>query len=271
MQRQALERLLNETKLSDKELKALLLCSAPTQIVSNVAHDFGSKHIKLGIVSDFHIGHRNFNYKAFDGAVTCFTREKVDAVYCAGDILEGMSGRDGQIYELSDIGYEAQMNRARELVSQFKQPFYFITGNHDQWFKSKMNMGVDVGKELESGNPNLHHLGDMEARLTIGRSLKVWLTHRGNTAYALSYSGQKIINGLEGGIKPHIIINGHLHKSLFMNYRNVAFCEAGTLQNQTEYMAMKGSPANLGWWVFDIHYSKDGVKELNTRWYPRFN
>ena len=42
-----------------------------------------------------------------------------------------MSGRPGQIYELTHVGYRAQRDEAISLFSQWGKDWYVIEGNHD--------------------------------------------------------------------------------------------------------------------------------------------
>jgi predicted phosphodiesterase len=269
MKREVLEGLLRKTPLNDAELKQILSSSKPRQEIK-YHHDFGSKHIKLGLVSDLHIGHKMFDYRAFDKSVRVFDRESVDLIISPGEIIEGMSGREGHIYELKHVGYTAQLNEAQRLLRQYRQPFHFIVGNHDVWGKNKANAGLEIGPEVEKRVRGSKYLGEMDARIDLGKGVHLDLTHRGNTAYALSYSLQKMINGLEGGTKPDIICNGHLHKSIYMFYRNIHALESGTLERQTEFMKMKGSPAMVGFWVLDIRLGRGGVEKFTPTWFPQY-
>jgi hypothetical protein len=58
-----------------------------------------------------------------------FKREGIDRVFCPGDITEGMSGRDGHIYELTHIGASAQIEYASELINQIQAEVLGISGN----------------------------------------------------------------------------------------------------------------------------------------------
>ena len=263
--------LIAKSSLSDSEINILLKSKPPRQVRPIHRTYFGKDKIRIGVVSDFHMGSKYFNEPGFEYCIERFNREKVDAIYFPGDILEGMSQRDGQIFELSEIGYTEQLNKAVSRLKKFKHPFYFITGNHDKWAKDKGNLGLSIGEEIERRVPNAKFLGEMEATVDLGYNIKMKLTHRGNSStYALSYSGQRMINNIPGGEKPNIILNGHLHKSIYMYYRNIHYLEAGTLQNQTEFMKMKGAPANVGFWIIDIELGNKGVTGFKPSWYPIF-
>jgi DNA polymerase II small subunit/DNA polymerase delta subunit B len=138
----------------DEAINVLRQLNRPQRKVNFVKHHWHPRHIKLGIISDTHIGSKYFNPFVFDDAVKAFTREKVDAIYHAGDVIEGMSNRDGHIYELECVGTSAQVERASELLRQFRQPLFFTTGNHDEWSRNKANQGILVGKLIEERVPN---------------------------------------------------------------------------------------------------------------------
>lgn len=258
-----LTKLIEELGMTQDEAGlALKQLSKPQKTVNHHKHHFHPRHVKIGVIGDTHIGSKYFNEQIFQDSVKTFTKESVDAIYHAGDVIEGMSNREGHIYELDTIGTTAQVERASHLLSQYKQPFFFTTGNHDEWCKTKSNQGVLVGKQLEALVKGSFFLGEYTANVEIAKGVNMCLTHEGQSAYALSYSLQKRINGMEGGTKPDILLNGHLHKFLYMFYRNIHAFEVGTMQNQTPFMRMKGSPAMTGYWILDLEYDKTGLKSI---------
>jgi len=242
----------------------------PEKVRRSFDHFYGSSSIKIGVVSDLHCGSAFFNYEAFENSIKTFTKEKVEAIYIPGDIIEGMSNRDGHIYELEKIGTTNQINHACELLKQYKQPIFFTTGNHDEWAKNKANQGVLVGPTVENKVKGATFLGEYTARVNLSPTVEMRLTHEGASAYALSYSLQKRINALSGGDKPAIILNGHLHKAIALFYRNIYAYECATMQNQTPFMQMKGSPAMVGYYVLNIQHNKKGVNEIDTKFYPYY-
>lgn len=265
---EALLKQLQKAKLSPAELRAILKTKSSRPVSNYHKEHFGKTHIKIGILPDMHVGSRYFLEEGFNYAIKRFDQEKVDKVYSVGDILEGMSGRDGHVYELDEVGYSAQLKKAVRLLKKIKQPFAFITGNHDEWYMNKADKGINVGADIEEKVPGSEYLGSMEATVDLGQGVRMWLTHRGATSYALSYSGQRMINNIDSSQKPHIIANGHLHKSIYFNYRDVHYFETGALQAQTEYMAMKGSPSITGFWIMDIELGRGRVNSMKPTWYP---
>lgn len=220
--------------------------------------------VKFGVISDTHIGHKMFNEDWLFAAYEFFENENCDFIYHSGDIVEGMSGRDGQIYELNKFGFEEQTCYAAGLIKKSPIPIRAILGNHDQWFKIKGNIGACVGSKLQAECDNFTYLGDDEAYDMLG-NIKVMLRHPGDgSAYALSYKTQKFIESLAGGQKPNILINGHYHKGIFFEYRNVHAFEAGTLQGQSKFMRGRNLSSTPSVWCIEAFQDNSGLQRIKT-------
>lgn len=250
-------------KLSDEEKKVILkaLEHKDYNDKTEAKISFNEPHVKFGVISDTHIGHKNYQPRIMDNAAKYFKKQNVEFVLHAGDICEGMSGRDGHCYELSHLGATEQSKYAVEELSKLQKPIYAITstGSHDGWFSSKGNIGYELGPDLENRLKDFHFLGYDEADVKLDNGLGIRLVHPGDgIAYALSYKLQRYINSLSGGQKPNILFEGHYHKSIYMLYRNIHAFEAGTLESQTIFMKKKGTPAMMGYWVIDAAVGKQG-------------
>lgn len=235
----------------------------------HVVQDFSATgSIKALVISDTHIGYNKFHEELFMEAVN--RSKDCDVVLHPGDHVEGMSGRDGHIYELSEVGYQAQLNKARELYSLFDKPMYGIDGNHDQWAKIKGNAGLIVGEELDLTVKNYTHLGEWEGDFVVN-NLIIKLFHANDgSAYANSYKGQKLVESFTGGEKPHVVLSGHYHKALYQFTRNVHQYECGTICGQSVYMRGKKLAAHMGFWVLTINYNKLGVSSIKSEFVPGY-
>jgi predicted phosphodiesterase len=257
--------------LTEQEMNLIMKqIKQPEKKINTFDHFYNEKHTKVLVMSDTHIGSKYFREDIFQDLLKIIKKEKPDAVYHSGDIIEGMSNREGHIYELSIMGTSNQATKAIELFKQIEKPLFFTTGNHDEWSKVKSNQGYLLGQDLEKSIPNSKFLGEYTADIKFSEQVTMRLTHEGASAYALSYSGQKRVNAIEGGTKPAIIINGHIHKLLYMYYRNIHYFEAGCLQDQTPFMRMKGTPAMKGFWLLDIYHNKNGITKLRQTAYPYY-
>ena len=237
-------------------------------------HKFYGKHIKFGYYSDPHMGEKHFHEDLWRVMLTVFKREGIEHVYCAGDNLEGMSGRPGHIYELAHIGATAQMNYASEMFSLAppSMVFHVIDGNHDLWYKEKSNMGLTAGVELARRNKNVRFLGEWEADVQLHEHVTMKLFHGNDgTAYADSYKMQKLIESFEGGKKPNIILSGHYHKQIALFRRNVFGFECGTLCGQTRFMRGKKIQAHKGFGIIELWAGIRGVERLRHEFFPYYD
>lgn len=261
-------------KLSIGELKLIKqsLRSMPEQRQVDHSMFYGSL-VRFGYYSDPHCGERNFREPLWRQMVAFFEKNKIKTVYCPGDNLEGMSGRPGHIYELAHIGASAQLNYAESLFKLApKLDFHIIDGNHDQWFKEKGNIGLVAGAELAHRCPNVHFLGEWEARIKLAQNVELMLFHGNDgTAYADSYKLQKLIESLEGGKKPNIILSGHYHKQVAIFRRNVFGFECGTLCGQTRFMRGKKIPAHMGFGIIEIWVGQRGIERLRHEFFPYYD
>ena len=232
------------------------------------------EHVKFGVISDLHIGHKDYRGDVLRHAAKYFKQEGIDFIVNVGDTIEGMSGRDGHIYELNAIGAKAQLDLFEKEFKVLKNwDVYSIEADasHGGWFSSKNNMGLDVGQEMSLRAPNYKFLGYDEKDLKLSNGLKIRLRHPGGgTAYALSYKLQKYVDGISGGQKPDILLQGHFHKAEYLFYRNIHCFDAGTLQNQSPFMKKIGTPAHIGYWIIDAYVNKKGVERIKTEFIPFF-
>ena len=267
-----LEKLLEKHNITETELNNILKQAKKPKLEKDNSHEHyhSTKRDKFIITGDWHVGHKNFRHDAFEGIQRTLKKHKIDKIYHCGDLIEGMSNRDGHMYELSHLGVSNQIAETVKLLNGLDAKVYFVNGNHDLWSKNKSNQGFNAGQNINELCKNVDYLGDMKAEVKLSPTVKMWLTHEGNSAYALSYSGQKRINSIHGGNKPSVWFNGHLHKALYMEYRNIHFFECGTLQQQTDFMAMKGSPAHVGFWLVDVYHNKKGINQIRSSWFPYY-
>jgi len=257
------------SELSVSEQKAILKGLSGKQQVKKFRHRFGNKCVKFGYCSDLHIGSKYFSYELWSRMCAYFKREKIEVVYCAGDLTEGMSGRGGHIYELSHIGATAQINETIRLISQAPFHLYSILGNHDLWYKQKADIGLDVGEQIERGCSNFTNLGEWEADVEIMNGVIMKLFHGNDgTAYADSYKLQKLIESFTGGEKPNIVLSGHYHKQIAIFRRNVFGFECGTLCGQTGWMRGKKIQAHMGFGIIEVWQKAHGIQRLRHEFFP---
>jgi len=258
-----------EAKFSDKELRAIAKGGRIIPGMSKVPIiDFNGEHIKIGAITDTHIGSKYFNRQRLEQAFDEFDKAEVNFIVHAGDVTEGMSNRPGHIYELDQLGYDAQKEYAIECFSNWEQtPMYMIDGNHDRWFIK--SSGAMIVKDICDALPNADFLGHDEGDISLAGvdTLKLWHGEDGSS-YALSYRLQKILESMSGGEKPGAMICGHTHKFVHIFERNVHTYSAGSIQTQTKWMRGKRMAAHVGFTIIDLWVNESGIARSGVQWYP---
>jgi hypothetical protein len=239
--------------------------------------NFPERHVRFLAFGDCHMGHKEYRPDVMEKMAKDAKRSHCDFAVNCGDTIEGMSGREGHIYELEKIGATEQINYFIEQFNKFEKGFkvYSIEASqsHGGWYGSRGNMGLDIGKTLEEKSENYKFIGYDEQDLILENGLKIRLKHPGGgTAYAISYHMQKYIESLSGGQKPNLLFQGHYHKSEYVFYRNIHGYDVGCLMNQSIFMKKKNTPAHIGYWIVDVklNRSKSKIVERVTNTFVPF-
>lgn len=258
-------------RYSEDELKAIAAGQgiAKRFIPFPEIHLQGAHH-RILVISDTHIG-SVYSPEEWHGIVSGFANDPANGIECilhCGDLVDGLKiGRAGtQIYELTDIGFEAQRNKAVSLMSMYKLPIYIISGNHDSYFKEFT--GVNIVKEVCDRLPNMTYIGQDSADLNVG-GCTLRLFHGGDgNSYALSYRLQKLVESITGGKKPNIILAGHVHKFCYIFDRNIHAISVPAMQSQTAFMRARKLAAHTGFLILDFDTKDGNVCNLSVQLYP---
>lgn len=226
------------------------------------------EHHKFVVISDTHIGSVYSPEEWHDVVASYANSEGVEAVLHCGDLVEGMKiGRIGtQIYELSDIGYEAQKRKAIQILSKYKVPIYIISGNHDFYYQEYA--GANIVKAISEAIDNVTYIGHDSADIVIGGAV-IRLFHGGDgNSYALSYRLQKLVESINGGHKPNILLAGHVHKFCYIFERNIHAISVPCMQAQTDFMRGKKLAAHTGFLTLEFDVHDGNICNLSVTYYP---
>ncbi len=255
---------------SDSELKAIAKGGRVMAGMDKVpVVGFTGQRIRIGAISDTHIGSiytkPDFLFQAYEQ----FEKEGVEFVTHSGDVTEGMSNRAGHIYECSHLGYAAQKKEAIRLFRECPLPLFVISGNHDFWFM-KSN-GANIVQDV-CDSIGATYLGHDEGNINLkGKAtLKLWHGLDGNS-YALSYRLQKLIESLTGGEKPSAIFAGHTHKAIYIFERFIHTYSIGSIQTQSKWARGKRIAFHTGFWIIDLIVGKNGIVKSSGTWYPFYS
>ena len=220
----------------------------------------GQKEIIFGLMSDTHLCNKKQQLTYLNQFYDECAARGVQTVYHAGDISDGFyKNRPDHIFELLKIGFDEQ---ADYIVEKYPHRdgivTRFITGNHDATHIK--NGGADIGKRIASRREDMEYLGYMSAKIWLTPQCDLDLFHPLDGAtYALSYSSQKFVDGLQGGQKPRILAIGHHHKALYYPYRNIHVFEVPCFEAQTIFEKGKKINVNVGGWIVKVRLTPEGI------------
>lgn len=196
----------------------------------------------------------------------CVTEGVTDVLH-TGDITAGHNVYPGQVYDLREVGCDAQSDA---LVRRYPQrdgiTTHFITGNHD--YSHYKHAGVDIGRLIASQRPDMHYLGRYGATVELSPGFTVYVLHMdGGVPYSISYRRQKIVEGFIGGTKPRIFISGHDHQHIYFDYRNVQVFGTGCFEGQSDFLRRKGIEPKVGGWIVNVKLDDNGaIRRIKPEW-----
>lgn len=245
-----------------KEANNLIwLETAPMAEENEIHEDYsGETDIMFGLISDTHLCNKNQQLTYLNRFYDICSGMGIKTVYHAGDISDGYyKNRPEHIYELLKIGADEQ---ADYIIDNYPKRdrivTKFITGNHDSTHIK--NGGCDIGRRIADKRPDMEYLGYMSAKVWLTPQCDMDLFHPLDGAtYALSYSSQKYVDGLQGGQKPRILAIGHHHKALYYPYRNIHVFEVPCFEAQTSFEKGKKISVNVGGWIIKLSCKPDGT------------
>ena len=216
---------------------------------------------RFGWISDTHLGSKYERLDVLRDVYRRFADADLDRIFHTGNWIDGEARFNR--FDIHTHGMDAQV---RYLCEQYPQcgdlKTYTIAGDdHEGWYCQRE--GVDIGKYAESemravGRSDWVNLGYMEAFVTLEHatskeSAQLQLVHPGGgSAYATSYTVQKLVESYSGGSKPAVLLAGHYHKLEFINVRNVWCIQTGCTQDQTPFARKKRLHYALGGGICEL-------------------
>lgn len=240
---------------------------------------FNNKVYKIGAVSDNHINSKFERLDVLNAIYDIYEKEGIEKVYNGGNWIEGDAKFNR--YEVKNRGASRQIDYFLNVYPKRKNiTTYFIAGDdHEGWYWQRE--GLNIGEYLEMkaqkmGRDDIKYLGYVEADVEFnakrGHSKMRIMHPGGGSAYAVSYSPQKMIESFQGGEKPNILLLGHYHKADYFCYRDVHCLQLGTTQDQSTFMRKQKIQAHVGGWIIEFQQSEDGsINRFKVEWLSFFN
>ena len=250
--------------------------SEPTRID---IRKFKGKTIRFGLTSDEHLGSKYHRDDVLNALFDIWESQGITDVYECGNMIDGEAR-----FNKHDLLVHGMQNQVDFFVQNWPKrdgiKTHFITGDdHEGWYVQRE--GVNIGEFIQmcaekAGRTDLEFLGHMEHDIIITAKqgeARLRLVHAGGgSAYATSYSVQKIVESLTGGTKPSVMLVGHYHKAEYSYVRNVHVVQAGTSEDQTPFMRKLKLQAHVGGWTVSFTVDDYGnVHEFTPQFHPFYD
>jgi len=231
----------------------------------NISHWQNNK-IKFGFVADTHLGSKYERLDALNLTYDIFQDEGIELVYHGGNFIDGESRFNK--YEIHIIGMTPQVEyfinnypKRENIITKF------ISGDdHEGWYvqRERINIGEYVQLKAEQANrDDLEYIGHVEVDIELegieGNSWIRLMHGGGGSAYALSYTPQKIVESYSGGEKPRVLLLGHYHKLDYCYPREVHVIQMGSFQDQTIWSRKKKIQSHIGGGILEMNQAPDGT------------
>jgi hypothetical protein len=222
----------------------------------------------FGFSSDNHMCNFNSREDVNELLYDIFEQEGIRVVYNGGNMIDGEHRFNKN--EIFVHGCTNQLKYCAEHYPYRKDIITkFVAGDdHEGWYVQRE--GINVGKYLvghrkDLGRNDFQYMGYGEADILLSdpdqeHKAYLRLVHPGGgTAYALSYTMQKLVESYQGGEKPSIILAGHYHKLDYSYPREVHAIQMGTTCDQTLFMRKKKIQAMVGGGIVTLRRASDGT------------
>jgi len=217
---------------------------------------------RFGWLGDTHLCSKYERLDVLNDLYRRFATADLDRIFHAGNWIDGEARFNK--FDLIRHGMDAQVRYLCEKypVAPNGLKTYAITGDdHEGWYCQRE--GVDIGKYAENemkaaGRTDWVNLGYMEAFVPLEHAVSGKVSHLqivhpgGGSAYAVSYTVQKLVESFSGGSKPAVLLAGHYHKLEFINVRNVWCIQTGCTQDQTPFARKKRLHYALGGGICEL-------------------
>jgi hypothetical protein len=232
------------------------------------------------VLSDNHLCNRNSRLDVLKAAYDHAEQSGITIALNAGNYIDG-EARFNKTELIVAPGMDRQMDyMIQEYPRRQGIKTLFIDGDdHEGWYAQRE--GIIPGQYLEmrarkAGRNDLEYLGYSEADIALrcgsGEAVARVLHPGGGSAYATSYTAQKIVESYQGGEKPQVLFVGHYHKAEYGYPREVHALQTGCTEDQSLFMRKKKIAAHVGFWDVRIRQNAQGIiTAFAPTWNPFFD
>lgn len=247
-----------------------------------IVHDlsrYTGKPFVFGATGDNHLGSRWERLDVLNALYDLYEAEGVSVVYNTGNMIEG-EARFNKL-DVKVFGMDAQIDYLIQNYPQRKGiKTYFVCGDdHEGWYQKRE--AIEIGRHIQNlarnaGRDDLIYMGYVEADVVLkapaGERIMKVMHPGGGSAYALSYTVQKLTESFQGGEKPAVVLVGHYHKFDFCYPREVYAVQTACTCDQSIFMRKNKIQAVVGGCMIKLVQTEDGeISRFSTEFLPFYN
>ena len=234
---------------------------------------------KFGACGDNHLCSKYERLDVLNALYDYYEQQGITTVYNTGNWIDGEAR-----FNKTDIHTHGLDNQVDYFIKTYPKrkgiTTYFISGDdHEGWYCQRE--GIDIGyyaqtRAKEQGRNDLVYIGHMEADVILktknGQTTLRVQHPGGGSAYAISYTSQKIVESFTGAEKPDVLLIGHYHKAEYLFVRGVHVVQTATTMAQSPFMRKKRLAAHLGGWVIEMGTDDNGaITKFKSEYLPFYD
>lgn len=260
-----------ELKLSHNELIYILDCMTeygiPTTVKDGkiVKYDktkvidtlfnipFDKSHIKIGLLSDTHLGSIYDDVKTLERVYSIAEDRNIDFMFHAGDLTDGVLGIPNYEKYLREDTYYGQVKYVIDKYPKYSGKTYTISGNHDDYWT--MLTGKEIIEDISEKRGDIIYLG--RRRIVNINGLKIQILHGDFDPITNSwFKGTKYLRSIESS--PHILHIGHKHISNYETFNSTHIVRSATIIDTTPRLKVNGLKSEKSMFWGDITLDDNG-------------
>jgi hypothetical protein len=233
---------------------------------------FRGKPVTFSYVSDAHIGDKESRPELWTESLRRSEARQVAAGIVPGDIFTGTDAYPGEIFDLTEIGADAQRNRGLAITPPNLRRIYYLVRGSSHEKKYWTSQGHDIVStfaeiyNLRARRQVMRYLGGIQAVTPNVKGVRHLMLHpKGGATIGWSYRGQVWIeNYMETvqAMSANVFAMGHLHIPMLFTYKGIPVVMVPSLEDQTEYLKGKTLMPYLGMWF--ITYRLDRLGNISS-------
>jgi hypothetical protein len=236
--------------------------------------------VKFGYITDNHLCNKHSRLDVLNAAYTRFEREGITNVWNTGNWVDG----EAKFNKTELVTAPGMDNQLDYMIDKYPvkpgiTTHYIAGDDHEGWYQQRE--GVEIGKYLQlraekQGRHDLRYLGYGEADVALrgknGEAVMRLVHPGGGSAYAISYTAQKLVESYQGGEKPRVLLMGHYHKFEYGYPREVHAVQGGCTTDQSLFMRKRRIQAMVGFCIISLSQRGDGsVDRFVVEWFPFYD